>query len=196
MVDTIRTETELLNDLFQDGQAASSITAQDVRDFIISSRYLNNQGWDFHFDGTYTAGSPRTILAGVRTQVTIDGVIETTGHPVPLQHFWDVATNKLVPNGVNNFGIVRIAMTAQSTAAPVNHFEIELDTGGTFPIIYQQTSPFLKGFGNPQNYNFVIPLFSGTDFQNNGGTFYITPDSDATFWEFAITSAQIYGAAP
>jgi hypothetical protein len=39
-------------------------------------------------------------------------------------------------------------------------------------------------------------LFSGVDFQANGGTFYITPLADATFWTFAITSVQIYGAAP
>jgi hypothetical protein len=195
MVDTVRTEAALAA-LFADN-TSGLISEQDLRDFLISSRYLANQGWDFHLDSEFTSGSPRTILAGVRTQVTIDGLTETLGHPLPLQHFWDVVTNKLIPNGVNNFGIVRLAMTAQSTAAPVNFFEIELDTAaGPFSIIYQQTAPFLKGFGNPQNYNFVIPLFSGPDFQANGATFYITPDSDATFWEFAITAAQIYGAAP
>jgi hypothetical protein len=194
MVDTVRTEAALAA-LFADN-TSGLISEQDLRDFLISSRYLANQGWDFHFDSEFTVGSPRTILAAARTQITIDGLTEMQGHPLPLQHFWDVATNKLVPNGVNNFGLVRIAMTAQSTAAPVNFFEIELDAGGAFPIIYQQTASFLKGFGNPQNFNFVIPLFAGADFQANGGTFYITPDSDATFWEFAITAAQIYGAAP
>jgi len=38
MVDTIRTETDLLTNIFQDGQAAGSITAQDVRDLIVSMR--------------------------------------------------------------------------------------------------------------------------------------------------------------
>lgn len=38
MVDTIRTESTLLTTLFQDGQAAGSITAQDVRDLIVSLR--------------------------------------------------------------------------------------------------------------------------------------------------------------
>lgn len=38
MVDTIRTENDLLTALFQDGQAAGSITAQDVRDLIVSLR--------------------------------------------------------------------------------------------------------------------------------------------------------------
>ncbi len=36
MPDTERTQTEMLNSLFQDGQVANSITAQDMRDSIVS----------------------------------------------------------------------------------------------------------------------------------------------------------------
>jgi len=36
MVDTVRTQTDLLANLFQDSQTAGSITAQDVRDLIVS----------------------------------------------------------------------------------------------------------------------------------------------------------------
>ena len=36
MADTIRTQTALLTTLFQDGQANNSITAQDIRDAIVS----------------------------------------------------------------------------------------------------------------------------------------------------------------
>ena len=36
MVDTVRTVTDLLTNLFQDGQPASSITPNDMRDFIVS----------------------------------------------------------------------------------------------------------------------------------------------------------------
>ena len=198
MVDTVRTEAALAA-LFADN-VSGNISEQDLRDFLISSRYLAEQGWDFHFDGTYTAGSPRTILAAARTQVTIDGALASFGHPIVVHgpgHFWDTTLNKLTPNGLNNFGIVRIACTAQSTAASVNRFEFELDVGGgTPPVIYQQTGVFAKGAGNPQSFNFIIPLFSGTDFQANGGIFYITPLADATFWEFALTAVQIYGAAP
>lgn len=38
MADTIRTESTLLTSLFQDGQAANSITEQDMRDLIVSMR--------------------------------------------------------------------------------------------------------------------------------------------------------------
>jgi len=200
MVDTVRTEAEL-QAIFADGQGPASITPQDMRDFTVSSRYLANQGWDFHLDGTYTVGSPRTILAAARTQMTIDGAGGDFGHPETghggAGHFWDVTTNKLIPNGLNNFGMVRVAMSAESTVASQNLFEFELDVGGgSFPIIYAQTAVFAKGAGVTQHFNFVIPLFAGSDFQTNGGTFYITPQADATFWDHAITSVQIYGAAP
>ena len=199
MVDTVRTEAEL-QVIFADGQAEGAITPQDVRDLVVSSPYLANQGWDFHFDGTYTEAARRTILAGVRTQMTIDGASGDFGHPAVAHngnHFWNTSTNKLIPNGLNNFGMVRVALTAESTSAPTNRFELELDVGGgTPPVIYSQTAVFAKGAAVLQHFNFIIPLFSGSDFQANGGTFYITPLADATFWDHAITSVQIYGAAP
>jgi hypothetical protein len=89
-----------------------------------------------------------------------------------------------------------LAFIAKSSAAQTNKFEVELDvTSGPFPIIYQQTGVFAKGVDS-QSFNFIIPLFSGPDFQTNGGVFYITPEDDATFWTFAVTSTRIYGAAP
>ena len=38
MVDTVRTTATLLSSLFQDGQAANEITANDMRDLIVSLR--------------------------------------------------------------------------------------------------------------------------------------------------------------
>lgn len=200
MVDTIRTEADLTNNIFPDNQAAGSITAQDMRDLTVSASYLTAVGWDFHFDSQYTLASKRAIAAGVRTKVTIDGLTENVGHPIETggghQHFWDNATSKVIPPVENAFGIVRLAFTAWSDSGATNQFELELDTGGAFPIIYQQTGVFAKGSGNAQNFNFIIPLFAGPDFVANGGEFYITPQSDASFWEFAITAAAMYIPRP
>ena len=193
MVDVVRTETDLLANVFQDGQSVGSINPQDMRDLIVSTKYLHDTGWNFVFDGTYTTGSRRTILSGVRTKVTIDGAVENVGHPT-ADVFWNTSTNKLVPSALNDFGIIRLAVRGSSPVAATNRFEIELDTGGTFPIIYEHTAVFAKGAGNDQAFNFVIPLFAGADFLANGGEFYITPDEDAEFWEFGLTSAKIYSA--
>lgn len=199
MVDTVRTEDDLLDNLFQDGQPDDSITANHVRDFVVSSKYLNLHGWDFHLDGTYVTGSRRTILAGARTQITIDGTGEDIGHPVETHtadHFWNVSTNQIVPSAANDFGIVRFAMTGSSIAASTNRFEVELDVGGSTGVIFQETGVFAKGSGADQWFNFTIPLFAGPDFVANGGTIFVTPESDADFWDFALTAVRVYAAMP
>ena len=197
-----RTEEDLLRNLFQDGQANNSIGTHEFRDSIVSAKYLNGQAWTFDLDAEFTyPNPPMRIDAGIRTQLTNDAALEQQSSP-PSQFdgqdaFWSSTENKIVPNGLNNFGMVRVAMTAESVSASTNNFDIELDVGGgSFPIVWSQTGVFSKGAGNPQNFNFIIPLFSGPDFQENGGKFYITPESDADFWTIAITAVAIYIASP
>ena len=55
MADTIRTEADLLDNLFQDGQPANSISAQDMRDFVKTARYLQPLGWEFMFDHVHSS---------------------------------------------------------------------------------------------------------------------------------------------
>ncbi len=195
MTQTIRTIDELLNTIFADGQAVNSITPQDLRDLIISVQYLSGHGWTFDLDGAYTSLAKKTITAGTRTQITIDGGIERIGHP-QAGAFWNTGTNKIIPSNLNDFGTVRVAFQGQSKVAAVNRFELELDVGGAFPIIYKQTGVFAKGAGVPQNFNFIIPLFAGADFMANGGSLYITPEADAEFWEHGITAIMNYQAPP
>lgn len=197
MVDTVRTVDELLT-IFEDAQAAGSITAQDVRDFIVSSQFLNSQGWEFHLDGEYTPASPRTILAGVRTKVTIDATFGDFGHPNLIHadgHFWNTSSNKVIPDALNSFGLGRFAVTAQSVNASTSRFEFEVDVGaGSFPIIYQDTGVLAKGAGVDQNFNFIVPLFVGPEFLANGAELYITPDADMEFHTHGLTIVQIYKA--
>ena len=198
MADTIRTEADLLNNIFNDGQQDKEITAQDVRDFTTSTKYISGHGWEFDLDGEFTPTNKLLCPGSVRTQVTIDAAFGNFGHP-PNEtgsSFWDVTENKIIPNGLNNFGLVRLSLTANNVSGPTNHFHIQLDVGGgSFPIIYEQVSVFAKGT-DPQTFNYTIPLFSGPDFQANGGKFYIIPDNDANIWQAAITSVAIYVASP
>lgn len=202
MVDTVLTEAELLT-LFRDGQGNQQLSAQDMRDYIVSAKYLNGMGWEFHLDGQYTAPNPpRAIAAAARTQVTIDGAFGDFGHPSVGHtngHFWSTATNKVNATALNHFAIGRVSFTAYSDAAQTNRFEFEVDvTAGTFPIIFQETGVFAKGAGagGEQTFNFIIPLFVGPEFLANGAKGFITPESDATFHTFAITIARVYIARP
>ena len=72
MVDTVRTESDLLTALFQDGQSANSITAQDVRDLIVSMRpafgeaamQANATATTIASAGTYYKAAGTTALSG------------------------------------------------------------------------------------------------------------------------------------
>lgn len=197
MVDTVRTEPDLLDNLFQDGQADHSITAQDIRDLIVSVKYLNNHGYQFVLDSAYTSGAPRAITGGTRTQITIDGLAENRKHPTTAPNFWNTVTNKIEPPALDAFGFIRLAFTAKSSSDPDNYIDLELDIGGgLYPVIYQDTSLFAKGATVDQSFNFVIPLFAGPDFVTNGGILYITPKSTATFWTFGLTAYRGYAARP
>lgn len=72
MADTIRTENDLLTNLFQDGQAANAITEQDVRDLIVSMRpgfgecamQANATATTISASGTYYKVAGTTALSG------------------------------------------------------------------------------------------------------------------------------------
>jgi len=206
VADTIKTESELLN-TFSDNQAPGSITAQDMRDHIVSSKYLNGQGWEFHLDAEFTPPNPpRFIAAGARTQITIDGLAGNFGHPAlehEAGHVWDLDENAAYPRGLNSFSMGRAAFIGYSDSSQTNKFEFEVDVSPQppgppvpdFPVIFQETGVFAKGTDD-QSFNFIIPLFVGADFLANGARGYITPESDAWFHTFALTIVQIYIARP
>lgn len=194
---TIRTQQDLLTNVFQDGQPANSITASDMRDLVESTPYLGGQGWQFYYDDQYTQGAPRHITAGSHAQITINGGQETLGHPPGMPAFWNTTTNKLIPSGLNNFGIVRLAFAGYYTGGGSQSlFDVHLDVGGTTGIIWEETGIFLKGPSGTQFFNFTIPLFSGPDFQANGGELHFIPQHDCYMWQFALTTVQIYAANP
>ena len=61
MVDTARTVTDLITNLFQDGQAAGSITPQDLRDLIVSMQAEHG--------GIYVSTPASTTIAVADTYV-------------------------------------------------------------------------------------------------------------------------------
>lgn len=200
MTDTIRTETDLLDNLFQDGQPAESITAQDMRDFIASTKFLNAIGWKFLFDAEYPdQNDTRNITDGSRTQLTIaPNVGEDLKYPSTFPDCWNrdnVADQYLQPFSLNGFGIVRLSLVAFPSSQN-GRFDLEMNIGatGTENPIYIQTSTFAKGSGvsNQEHFNYIIPLFCGQDFFNNGGRFFITPtNTDIDIFQTTLTVATI-----
>ncbi len=208
MADTIRTELDLLDNLFQDGQPANSISAQDVRDLVVSARYLQPLGWEFRFDSQYGAsgspGGPRTLLDGIPNKVTFTSFPgEDLRYPSTFPEIWDDTDQKLdIASFSQGFGIIRLSFFGSYVGGTVPHIDFQVDVGsdpiapaggGTASnIIYTDSPNFAKSAGDTQAFNFIMPLFGGSDFVANGAQFIITADNaDVTVWNFTLTAGAI-----
>jgi len=218
---TPRTEADLLENFFQDGQGNNSITAQDMRDFVASTRYFQPLGWEFRFDSEYGDGvgmnnPPNTLLAPTWEKVTFTANTgEDLRYPLTFPEIWDNTNQKLIlkdetPGSefsfANGFGIVRLSCLGSYTGGTIPHIDLEVDVG-TDPVaigggtdsnvIYQDSSSFAKGTGLTQAFNWIIPLFAGTDFVNNGAQFFIrSHTADCTVWQFTLTAGAIMVPGP
>lgn len=110
MADTIRTESDLLTNLFQNGQAANSITAQDMRDLIVSMRpgfgeaamQGNATATTIAVAGTYYKVAGTTSLSGEEYLFDDDGGtsnrLRYTGAPERLVMFYANLSVKAASN--------------------------------------------------------------------------------------------------
>ena len=121
MVDTVRTRSDLLTALFQDGQSANSITAQDMRDLIVS--LSNRGGWADYNDST-TTGTPISITGGAGyTDLTNDGAGSNSQnrfvHP-SITDLWDTATNSFDFSELELYDTVGIRTDLSITTSTTN----------------------------------------------------------------------------
>ena len=192
MVDTVRTQTDLLTNLFQDGQAANAITAQDVRDLIVSMPANSGSGWAHYVDTTYTSGSPLAIASGVRTQLTNDGAGGASDSTHAEEEWWDTTNDKLISTVDGAAFDLRLNFNAAYASGTNVAVEGDLDIGGSVGIVMDDTKLFNKGSGVTQSFVFSIPYFTGSTFVSNGGVFYLTPTSAITVWDISITVIRTY----
>lgn len=199
MADTIRTQTDLLANLFQDGQSPGAITAQDIRDLIVSLRANQGGGWSMHTDATYNAddgdNNKLAIADGVRTKLTIDnaGADTNTTYAPPDGAIWDTGTNTLLPTITGAAYDLRLTMYASYDSGASAHIDMELDIGGSIGTIYHVHELFAKGAGETNEMGWSLPIFTLGTFVANGGTIYITPEgSNVKIWDIKLMITQTF----
>ena len=207
---TPRTSTDLLTNFFQDGQANNSITAQDMRDAVSSIPHISVQGWQFFFDvDAVDIGSAKNITENIRTQVEIapfvsEDLLYPPGSPLAWNSVLDEDSsgivNRINPQILNGFGLIRLSFACwQDSISTTFDLEFDVSAAGTDNTIYTSTEVFAKGTGsaNLQHFNFVIPVFLGSDFSINGGRFYITPNGgDINCFQITLTLTQTFAPNP
>ncbi len=137
MVDTVRTLSALLTTLFQDGQAAGSITPNDVRDFIVTA-------------ASWSGSTPRTLVALNVATVT------TGGTPVTALTAGNKTAGGWIKNpetatinlGINEIGTATGTSSSSSTTfiAPGEIYMLSPSSGAVSVISSDSSHPF-SGMG-------------------------------------------------
>lgn len=145
-------------------------------------------GWAYYADAEYTSGSPLSILANTRTQITVDGLGATTEtdylETVP-ETVWDNAA--IWPSATGEAYLLRIGLTIVPQEVTSNEYaSLQLDIGGGSQIVIAEKRLALqKGLGNAHLFSEALPIFCLATFNANGGRLYIEPTLDV----------QLYGAS-
>jgi len=151
-------------------------------------------GWIFEADSVHTTGSRQTILAGVRTLFTVDGLGGTTeesfSDTLPTD-LWD--TNTINPAAVGEVYSTRVGINIAPTVVGDGYVELELDIGsGSQIIILDRRLTLQKGSGVTHGFSAGFPIFCLATFNTNGGKFYLTPSINVEVWNKSIFLQRTY----
>lgn len=147
-------------------------------------------GWVNVADGQYTAEAPLTILEGVKTQITIDGLGAATNRAYANGMPSDVwSDNRFKPFDIGECYTLRLtAVITQTSSAtgPFVLFEADIGTDEEQFIAAAQPVSLIKGQGNPTILTIAAPFFTLGTFGLNGARLFVTPSVDITLHGAAI----------
>jgi hypothetical protein len=183
MVDTPRT-LAALQTIFADDQANGSITAQDVRDLIVST--LGQSGWAEYQDTQYTTGSPQSLTAGTPAQVLINGgVSQKQEMPFGMTELWDTTSNGVImPVAGSSMMLSFEATIRRTTGTGEWTADFYIDIGLAGPVeLYPRTISHNKTSGD-KKVTWTTGVYGLDTWVANLGKIMVRPSVDA----------QIFGA--
>lgn len=153
---------------------------------------MTGAGWGFWADSQYTEASPRTITAGQRTQLTIDGLGSRTNlenlNTLPSTVWYN---DTFWPVNVGDRYAARLNLVMSRTGNSNWEFAIfEFEVGSFNALTVQQ--PLYKNIGEPQAVTLSDDLFSLETFVSNGGRIYVTATEQITIWDTTVFFAREY----
>lgn len=147
-------------------------------------------GWVNVADGQYTPASPKAILAGVKTQITIDGLGATTNRDYANGMHSDVwSDNRFKPFDIGECYTLRLTAVITQSSSGSGHFatfDADIGTDETPFISASQPVPLIKGQGNPTVLTIAAPFFTLATFGLRGARLFVTPSVDVTMHSAAI----------
>lgn len=150
----------------------------------ISDRLLP-QGWEFSEDDV----SATQVFDSTPSQLSINGSGSSSDDShIPLvirgtDNLWNTTTDKVEGITSGDTYDIRVSLEITSTSSNPTRISMFMDIGSTqdgtgtgSSIIIVSDSKTLKN-GTPQSHVFNFPIFTGSTFLANGGSFWITVDS-------------------
>ena len=172
---------------------------EDANDNFIE--VYKNTGWESIVDTTYTLASPLAILDGNTSTLFNDGgSIIADGLPSDVTSFYDIATNKITPQLLNDYYMINIRFKAESTVKD-SYFDVGLDVGTPilplYPdgIIFEESKIFNKASGVTHDFNVILNGYAGAIFLANGGIPKVTAhDGDVLIYNIEFQICRTYRA--
>jgi hypothetical protein len=173
MVDTPRSRAALLDTLFADGQGASEITPQDMRDFIVST--YGTTGWAEYRDTEYSTGSPQAISADTWTVIE-NNAGSTRLQELPLDRptgFYTAVGDKIVGYAGDGYSITADYIIRRTTGSGSFAITTAFNIGNITPIRLYARTELLAGTAE-QFLTTTTGAYSLDTWVANGAKFEIT----------------------
>lgn len=185
-----------------DGMAEAGVTiagnalvvVSDGTNWNIFASHLVNTGWELYADSTYGVGTELTVLSGVTTKLTIDGLgsLTNTSEKAPVAGAaWNTTTNLITQYLVGQMTMYRLFLYA--TPAAVNmSLLVEFKIAGSFTIAGQAIR-FPSGAGVRQQVLVSLPIFADANSIANGIEINVTPvGGDVDIDSITIMSIEMH----
>lgn len=147
-------------------------------------------GWVNIADSQYTVGAPLTVLSGVKTQLTINGLGAATTRAYADGMHSDVwSDNRFKPFALGEAYNLRVTCTIAKSTSGTGHyvvFDADIGTDVAPFLSASQSVPLVKGQGVATLLTIAAPFFCLDTFGRNGARLFITPSTDITIWGAAI----------
>lgn len=145
MTDTLRTRTDLIENIFKDGLAPGAIKAQQIRDLITSMRHKYDHGF-FDYNDTATSVTPIPISAGIEAALTNDAAGQFTLKdfaPYGVTDVWDPVTNKFDFSELPLGSMIGIRITLDVTTVSNNtdvdfHLNMAIGSGAEYELRFDR----------------------------------------------------------
>ena len=161
-------------------------------DMNYSDPTKNKFGWNDISDGQYTSGSPRSITASTRTQITNNGAAAQSD-TTRLGTLWNTTTNALEIDDLNAAYTLRLTAVVKTTAVAGTPYVVDIEfESANGPTVIAARTQVIKGGSHANNLSIAIPFYMGSFINNYDLKLYITCDQNITMYNVGFLLQRTY----